>query len=375
MFLRIVFKSIIINFHKTLIILFSVALGAAIVSAFASIYFDINTKMSKELRTFGSNFFIGSANPDKTSSIKINVYQKALNLIQKDKILAQTGLIYGIVRLDLANAILSGINFSEAKKINPFWQIEGSWISVDFDDKNCMVGVNLAKNMELKVGSFVTITNHNNGFSQKFKVKGIIESGQNEDNQIFVNLALAQKILGVKEQINFATLSLKLNSDEMEQAANLINQNFPELNAKPIRKVSFSEGKILLKIKGLMAMIASMILIITTLCVSSTLVSQTQERNKEVGLQKALGANNKVILKQYLSEISIIAIFGIIIGLLTGFLLAQIMGNAIFGSNIQIRAQVVPLTFTISFLASLVAAFLPIKKLLRILPAQVLRGE
>lgn len=375
MFLRIVFKSIAININKTLIVLFSIALAAAIISAFSSIYFDINTKMSKELRTFGANFFIGSANPEKSSLIDYNEYKNALNLLKKDDIIAQTGLIYGIVRLDLANAILSGINFNQAQKLNSFWQVDGSWINVDFDDKNCMVGINLAKSMELKVGSYVSITNQEVGFSQKFKVKGIIESGQSEDNQIFVNLALAQKILNAKDKINFATLSLKLNADEMEQAANLINEKFKDFDAKPIRKVSFSEGKILLKIKSLMAMIASMILIITTLCVSSTLVSQTQERSKEIGLHKALGANDKAILKQFLSEISIIAIFGIALGLVLGFLLAQVMGNAIFDSSIQIRMQVVPLTFMISFIASLFASIFPIRKLLGILPAQVLRGE
>ena len=28
----------------------------------AAVYFDINTKMSQELRTFGANFYIGAAN-------------------------------------------------------------------------------------------------------------------------------------------------------------------------------------------------------------------------------------------------------------------------------------------------------------------------
>jgi hypothetical protein len=34
-----------------------------------------------------------------------------------------------------------------------YWQVEGRWIVVDFDDNACMVGKTLAKNMELKVGA------------------------------------------------------------------------------------------------------------------------------------------------------------------------------------------------------------------------------
>ena len=33
-----------------------------LLTAMAAVYFDINTKMSQELRTFGANFYIGAAN-------------------------------------------------------------------------------------------------------------------------------------------------------------------------------------------------------------------------------------------------------------------------------------------------------------------------
>lgn len=375
MFINMVFKSISVRANKTLIILLSVIVSASIVFAFSSIYFDINTKMSKELRVFGANFFIGKKKINEKDNISLSEYNKALGFIDSNKIVGATPLVYGLVRLDLGNAVLAGIDFKEAKKINPFWQVEGLWVSVDFDDKNCMIGKTLAKSMELSIGSVVTVKNDKTGFGQKLTIKGIIDSGQSEDNQIFVNFKFASKILGIKESFNHAMLSILCDGDSIDKLAQSINQNIKTIKAKPIRKVSHSEGKILDKIKGLMAIIAFMILVITTLCVNATLISSIDERSMEIGLQKAIGAKNRDIVNQFLMENSIITIVGIILGSILGYFLAQIMGKAIFDSSIEIRAWVIPITFFISFLASMFAAMLPIKKVLQIAPAKVLRDE
>ncbi len=368
-------KNIFIRLNKTMIILLSIAVGSAIIFSFASIYFDINTKMTKELRAFGSNFFIGEINPANQEGIKLKEYEKALTLISPKTLIGATPMKFGMVRLDLGNAVLAGINFAQAKKINPFWQVDGSWVSVEFDEKNCMVGKNLAKTMELELGSKVSVINSKNGFKRKLTVKGIIESGEAADNQIFVNLSLADKALGDKGIINYAMLSIADTADNISKLAKKINKEVPTLNAKPIRKVSHSEGIILNKIKGLMAMIAIMILLITTLCVNTTLIASITERSKEIGLQKALGASNKKIIQQFLIENIWVSIMGIILGMILGYILAQMMGKAVFASSIDLRAQVFPITFIISMLASLLATWLPIKKALGIIPAQVLRGE
>ncbi len=375
MFFNMIFKNIFVRMNKTLIILLSIVVGAAIISSFSSIYFDISVKMSKELRAYGANFFIGKHDINSKDNIYISDYKKALSYIDKEKLVGASPLIYGMVRLDLGNAVLGGIDFKQAKKINPFWQIEGSWINVAFDKNNCMIGKTLAKNMELKVGSKVTVKSLKTNFNKKLTVKGIIDSGQAEDNQIFVNFDFAGEILDTKDTFNFAMLSVMYDGDSINTLAKQINKNVPDLKAKPIRKVSSSEGKILNKIKGLMAIIALMILVITTLCVSTTLISSVAERSREIGLQKAIGAKNSDITKQFLVENAIVTTIGIIIGLIVGYFLAQLMGKAVFGSSIEMRIQVIPITFIISFCASMIAALLPIKKVLQILPANVLRGE
>ena len=371
MFINLIYKNLSLRINKSLIILISIIVGTSIIFSFLNIYYDISNKMSKELKAYGANFFII---PTKLGeNINLDEYKNVLKKIDKNKITGQSPLLYGLVRLDLAKAVLLGINFKEAKKINPFWQIEGSWIGVDFDEKNAMIGKKLAKKMELKLGSIVSI--QSKSFNKQVKIKGIIESGGNIDNQILVNFNLARKILQTPNEMNHAILSLNYNSKEIEKIAKKINQTNKNLKAKVIRKISHSEGKILDKIKALMGIVAFIILIINTLCLNTTLSSIIIERRKEIALQKVLGADNKDIIKQFLSEISIISILGLLLGLFFGYILSQIMGKAIFNSNIDLNLITIPITFTISFLATLIATIIPVKKALKILPAKVLKGE
>jgi putative ABC transport system permease protein len=375
MFLRILFKSLKVRRNRVAITFCSVAIGASIITALASVYFDISAKMSRELRTYGANFFIGPKVSTGSRTIDAKVVESALKMVPADKLIGASPYLYGLVRLDLGNAVLAGVDFPGLKKLSPYWQVEGEWISVAFDEDSCMVGKTLAKNMELKVGDSINVIRPETGVQKRLTVKGIAETGQAEDEQIFVNLSLASKILGSAGEVNHVMLSVVTQGSDIDQLAAQMEGRFPGIDAKPIRKVSYSEGKILDKIKGLMAIVALIILSVTTLCVMTTLIAVVSERTREIGLMKAIGAGDRGIVVQFLCEILIIGVAGVVAGLGLGFLLAQVLGQAVFGSAISFRAIVLPVTLTPSLLAALLAAALPVRMALGIVPAKVLKDE
>jgi len=59
MFLLVLFKSLKIRKNRVAITFFSIMIGASVITALSSVYFDISAKMSRELRAYGANFFIG----------------------------------------------------------------------------------------------------------------------------------------------------------------------------------------------------------------------------------------------------------------------------------------------------------------------------
>lgn len=373
MFWRLIFRALRLRLQRVFIIFTALTVGASIVTAMAAVYFDINTKMSQELRTFGANFYIGSADGGMMNQAKLNA------ILQKSPdgfITAASPYLYGVARSDLEKIVLMGVNFDAMRILAPYWQITGSAINVNFDDRNAMIGKTLAERLHVKVGDNLQLSK-NAVEKHSFNIKGIVEAGDATDNMLIVNVEFAQNWLDKEGVVNNALLNVQneQGANTVDQFAEKIMQQYPDLTARPIRKVSASEGQILEKIKGLMGLISLVILVLATLCVNTTLIAIVGERSKEFALQKALGARKLDIIRQISTEILIIAFCAIIIGLGLGYLLAQVLGITVFKSYIDMRLPVLPITVVLSLLVAFVAVIIPTRRALSINVANVLKGE
>ena len=373
MFWRLIFRALRLRLQRVFIIFTALTVGASIVTAMAAVYFDINTKMSQELRTFGANFYIGSADGGMMNQAELNT------ILQKSPdgfITAASPYLYGVARSDLEKIVLMGVNFDAMRILAPYWQITGSAINVNFDDRNAMIGKTLAERLHVKVGDSLQLSK-NAVEKHSFNIKGIVEAGDATDNMLIVNVEFAQNWLDKEGVVNNALLNVQNEQgvNTVDQFAEKIMQQYPDLTARPIRKVSASEGQILEKIKGLMGLISLMILVLATLCVNTTLIAIVGERSKEFALQKSLGAKKFDIIRQISTEILIIAFCAIIIGLGLGYLLAQVLGITVFKSYIDMRLPVLPITIVLSLLVAFVAVIIPTRRALSINVANVLKGE
>ena len=373
MFWRLIFRALRLRLQRVLIIFTALTVGASIVTAMAAVYFDINTKMSQELRTFGANFYIGSADGGMMNQAELNaILQKAPDGF----ITAASPYLYGVTRSDLEKIVLMGVNFDAMRILAPYWQITGSEINVNFDDRNAMIGKTLAERLHVKVGDSLQLSK-NAVEKHSFNIKGIVEAGDATDNMLIVNVEFAQNWLDKEGVVNNALLNVQneQGANTVDQFAEKIMQQYPDLTARPIRKVSASEGQILEKIKGLMGLISLIILVLATLCVNTTLIAIVGERSKEFALQKSLGAKKFDIIRQISTEILIIAFCAIIIGLGLGYLLAQVLGITVFKSYIDMRLPVLPITVVLSLLVAFMAVIIPTRRALSINVANVLKGE
>ncbi|NYA26934.1 ABC transporter permease [Haemophilus haemolyticus] len=373
MFWRLIFRALRLRLQRVFIIFTALTVGASIVTAMAAVYFDINTKMSQELRTFGANFYIGSADGGMMNQAELNA------ILQKSPdgfITAASPYLYGVARSDLEKIVLMGVNFDAMRILAPYWQITGSAINVNFDDRNAMIGKTLAERLHVKVGDSLQLSK-NAVEKHSFNIKGIVEAGDATDNMLIVNVDFTQNWLDKEGIVNNALLNVQneQGANTVDQFAEKIMQQYPDLTARPIRKVSASEGQILEKIKGLMGLISLVILVLATLCVNTTLIAIVGERSKEFALQKALGARKLDIIRQISTEILIIAFCAIIIGLGLGYLLAQVLGITVFKSYIDMRLPVLPITIVLSLLVAFVAVIIPTRRALSINVANVLKGE
>ena len=146
MFARILFASLKVRISRVSIAFFSIMIGAAVITALSCVYFDISSKMSRELRAYGANFFIGPKDASAARAMLASDVEDALSLVPADKLIGVSPYLYGVVRLDLGSAIVAGVDFAGLRRLSPYWRVDGKWIAVDFDDHSCMIG-RLSKKM------------------------------------------------------------------------------------------------------------------------------------------------------------------------------------------------------------------------------------
>lgn len=366
-FLKDIFKSLIYSRQRLFIIALSVFIGALISSAFLNIYFDIDTKLSHELKAYGANVLISPKNENMISNEKFAEFKEKL------KARAITPYLYDFLNLGSTSAVVLGTDFRALKITKPFLELkEGSFSLNDFKGDSAFIGVNLAKTLEAKVGSQIQIYNPNTSKTTKLTIKAILISNDEFDSLLLVPLKILQDLSHING-IHYANAVLYGDFESIRAKTQALSDDY--ISAKPISSVSLSEAMVLDKIKALMFLIILIVLIIVTTSVNTTLSSIILSRKKEVALRLALGAKENEIFKLFASECFVVSLMSCILGAFCGILLANVFGFLIFNSSIDFRLKAVVLSVIISLIFAAFAAFFPLKKALKINVCENLKGE
>jgi hypothetical protein len=115
-------------------------------------------------------------------------------------------------------------------------------------------------------------------------------------------------------------------------------------------------------------------IILSAVGIYGVLTFATGQRNREIGVRRALGAHDRQILGAVMRS----AAFQLICGLALGTIVAPIMARALRG-GLQGLSPDDPVIYTIVFMllvcASLLASWIPARRALKVQPATVLRRE
>jgi putative ABC transport system permease protein len=120
--------------------------------------------------------------------------------------------------------------------------------------------------------------------------------------------------------------------------------------------------------------IAAVSLIVAGLSIMTVMLVSVNERTREIGIKKSIGASRRSILTEFMVEAFAISVIGSLIGTAVGVLLI-VVGCLPFGIPIRINSQIVLVCIAFSILVGVVFGVYPASVASKLKPVDALRCE
>ena len=300
---------------------------------------------------------------------------------------------------------IEGIDPKQNEKMSdlPKYILNNQWQAFDNDQQHILVGKGLAKQLNVKEGSWVTLLiPSSNGDQHQFKapkrirlqVVGIMDfSGELGNNIAIIPLVNAQQYM----QIGDSVTNFMVNFSDIYQANYYIQQILFNLDT-PLYGQSWQDnyGYMYHDIQMIrQIMYIAMIVVMSVACFSivSTLVIAVKDKQREIAVFKTLGAPNKLIRRIFIWYGLILGGIGSFVGVILGVIISlqlsnimmfveRIIGHKLLDSQIyfvdflpsQISITDVCIVFITSIVLTLLATYYPARRACKVDPVKILNG-
>jgi putative ABC transport system permease protein len=432
MLIRLVKESFVRNPRRKLLAAAALMVGMAVATATLTIALEVSDRLAREFRSLGANLVVtpqADTLPVNIGGVDYRPVDEGAYLREADlgklkmifwrhNILGFTPFLDVPVDVDLVagsrpvSATLIGTWFQHAVPVpdgtvfttgvsstHPFWRIRGHWFADNANE--CVVGTRFAAEHPgmVSVGGIINLVpNAASHGPLPLVVTGIVSTGDAGDDAVFAPLSIAQRESGHPGQFRRLFVSaLTKPADalsERDPAAMTpaehdrwfcspyissisfqIRQVLPATEVRVIRRVAESEGRILTRVSALLWIVTLAALIAAALAVAATSATTVLERRAEVGIMKAIGATNAIVIGIFLSEQLMLALVGGLVGYAVGTVLAWSFGASVFGQPATPRLVLLPVIVGVAAAVAIFGSLIPLRRAAHFDPAPILRGE
>lgn len=242
-----------------------------------------------------------------------------------------------------------------------------------------LVGIELAKDLGVGVGDKLRVTTAT-GRSETLHINGLFDTGNRDLNRrwVFVPLKLAQTLLdmpGGVSQIDVTVTDLfnaEAVANGLQARTGLTVESWMQTNAGLLTALSNQSVS--------NNLIRSFVVIIVALGISSVLVVSVVQKQREIGILRAMGAGRGRIMAVFLLQGGLVGLVGSALGSGLAFTLLTVFsriykspdGAPLFAAELD--PQLVLMASLVACAVGLAAAALPARRAARMDPVQAIRS-
>lgn len=212
--------------------------------------------------------------------------------------------------------------------------VEGKLLSQNDDgEAQVIIGKGLAKNINAKIGEYLTILSSTSYGAQNaidVKLVGTFTTGvpAMDDRLINVNLDAAQMLIDTKK-VSKVIVVLK-DTEMTEDKVSMLKGIFPDFKIKGWEDMATFYKAVVNLYNSAFGLLSFIILFIVILAISNTMIMSITERTKEIGTVLAIGTSQKSLMKNFIIEGFSIGVAGSILSVILGLLLILFVNQAEF---------------------------------------------
>jgi putative ABC transport system permease protein len=390
-------ESIMANKVRSFLTMLGVVIGVASVILLVSLGEGTRQYVQQELMGIGTNLLIitpgktettGHAPPQSTTTRKLTyddalfLKRNAFTLKDVAPVLVGTGKLK--YRNRNRNALVLGVTDSFENVRNLHVEI-GSFVTeedVEFHRKFMVIGRTVKKEIfgeENPLGKLIMLS------GMKFRVVGIMEQkgvslGFDIDDLIFIPIKTAQDLFDTDKMTEM--LAEALNAEMVDIAKEEIirllkkrHDNKEDFSVVTQASLLSTLNTILSVLTYVIGAIAGISLVVGGIGIMNIMLVSVQERTREIGIRKAIGAQNRDILKQFLVESTIVSIFGGVIGIVVGAGVAVSIPFFFPVVPVKVSLWSIVLAFSFSGAVGVFFGAFPAQKAAKLNPIDALRYE
>ncbi|TCX56392.1 multidrug ABC transporter substrate-binding protein [Dehalobacter sp. 12DCB1] len=400
--IRIAIRAIRVNKVRSILTMLGIIIGVGAVIAMIAIGSGASASVTSKIEGLGSNLLTITAGQSNSGGVRGGMGSAATLKMSDATLLAEKGTyikavapvastnaqviyasgntqtnIYGttVTYLDVRNTSLSAGRFFTEQEMNQYKRVvvlgptvvEGLLGTLDYSIIGKTVKIN---NIPFQVIG-VTASEGSSGFSNSddmilmpITIAQLRLIGSESIRQIFVQAASPDVMTKAQSEITTLLRSAhKLSASDED--------DFSTTNQATVLETMQSVTQTLSMLLGGIAAIS---LIVGGIGIMNIMLVSVTERTREIGIRKAIGAQETDILLQFLIEAVILSVMGGIIGILLGW--GGSLGvSKVVGMTTKVSMFSVILAFTFSALIGIVFGVFPAKKASSLNPIDALRYE